>query len=252
MALSPREIIVILLSREIMDGEVCLGAGVGGIALFSALLARKLHAPNLHILGTGNDPEPEAFFEAVNDMRCYRRSESYMDFFEVFRLSERGMGFSVYSGMQIDRFGNINLHFIGDYPDRIKVIGPGVANTSFGITCSRTILYLPAQSKRTLVEAVDFISVAGFLGGENERERAGIMTHGPTVCVTPMAIFDFHPVTKAMRLKSINEGFGLEDVLNSMGFTPILPGDADITPPPTKEEIDTLRFLDKYSILRGS
>ena len=250
MDLNPEELIVILLSREIIDGEVCLGAGVGGVAFFAALLARELHAPNLHILGTGNDPEPEAFFRAVNDMRCYRRAESYMDFFEVFRLSERGMGFAVYSGMQIDRFGNINLHFIGDYPERIKVIGPGVANTSFGITCGRTILYLFEQSKRTLVEKVDFVSIAGFLGGGDDRARAGIKTRGPTVCITQMAVFDFDPVAKGMRLRSINEGFGLEDVLGSMGFEPILPENADATSPPTKKEIDTLRSLDKYAILR--
>lgn len=250
MELGPGELVVILLAREIREGEMCLGAGVGSIALFSSLLARELHAPNLHILGTGNDPQPEAFFEAVNDMRCFRQAESHMDFFEVFRLSERGMDFAVYSGMQIDRFGNVNLHFIGDYPDRIKLTGPGVANTSFGITCGRTILYLLEHSKKTLVDKVDFISIAGFLGGGEERRRAGIKTRGPTVCITPMAVFDFDPETKTMRLCSIHTGFRLEDVLGNMGFAPILPKKLNTTRPPTKEEVETLRFLDKYGVLR--
>lgn len=250
MDLSPREIVVVLLAREIRDGEVCLTAGVGGIAFFASLLARGLHAPNLHILGTGNDPEPEAFFEAVNDMRCYGRAESHMDFFEVFRLSERGLDFAIYSGMQVDRFGNVNLHYVGDYPDGIKLAGPGVANTSFGITSERTFLYLFEHSRRTLVEKVDFVSIAGFLGGGEERKRAGVRTQGPTVCITPKAVFDFEEANKTMRLRSIHGGHGLEEVRKNMGFEPIVIGEIPPTPPPTKEELGELRSLDKYGILR--
>lgn len=250
MDLTPRELIVTLLAREIKDGEVCLAAGMGGIPFFASLLAKGLHAPNLHILGAGNDPEPEAFFEAVNDMRCFKRAESYMDFFEVFRLSERGMGFATYSGMQIDRFGNVNLHLIGHCPSRIKLAGPGVANTSFGITCGRILLYLLEHSRRTLVEKADFISVPGFLGGGEERKQAGIITKGPSVCITKMAVFDFEPTSKAMRLRSIHEGNKLKEVIENMGFEPIIVTKTPTTLPPTKEEVKKLRSLDKYGVLR--
>ncbi len=252
MELSPRELIVILLAREIRDGEICLAAGVGGIAFFSAMLAKRLHAPNLNILGTGNNPEPDAFFQAINDARNFQRAESYMDFFEVFRITERGLDFCIYSGLQIDKFGNVNLHFIGSYPESIKVSGPGVANTSFAVTSKRTLLYLTEHSKRTLVERVDFVSVAGFLSGGYDRKRHGIETLGPSVCITPMAVFDFDTETKEMRIKSINPGFTLKDVLNNTGFNPVTPKNIPTTPCPTHREIETLRSMDKYGILRNS
>ncbi|MEE8471967.1 MAG: CoA synthetase, partial [Dehalococcoidia bacterium] len=107
------------------------------------------------------------------------------------------------------------------------------------------------HDKRVFVEKVDFISGAGHLDGPGGRERAGITTEGPRLCVTPRCVFDFDPESKVMRVKSLHRGITLDEVVDNMGFSPVLPGKLPTTEPPTTEELRLLREeIDPNSILR--
>ena len=64
---------------------------------------------------------------------------------------------------------------------------------------------------------------AGYLGGGDERERLGLGP-GPEVVVTNLAVLDFEPESKHMRLVSVHPGVTVEQVQEATGFELLLPG----------------------------
>lgn len=73
------------------------------------------------------------------------------------------------------------------------------------------------------------------------REKAGIYTEGPKICVTPLAVFDFDQETKQMRIRSVHEGITLQEVIENTGFELIIPQEVPVTSPPTEEELQLIR-----------
>jgi len=91
------------------------------------------------------------------------------------------------------------------------------------------------------VEKVDFRSAAGYLDGGDARERLGL-EGGPQLVVSNLAVMDFHPVSKKMRLKSIHPGTSLEEVQANTGFNLLLPEEpVPNTRAPTQVQVDLIR-----------
>lgn len=248
------ELMTVVIARDLRDGELGHAGGARNeIPVAAVLLARKMHAPNLMFLPThfGFNPRPLALQLSGPDYRHLRGVEAFGTFYDVFELGENGrLGFFCYSGMQIDQYGNINLHFIGD-PKKPLVRGPGLVNPTWASTASRFYLYPVEHMTRNMVEKVDYISAAGFLDGGDSRVRLGFKGGGPCLCVTPLCVFDFEPQSKRMRIKSVHEWVTLEEVLQNTGFRPIIPDHIPTTAPPTQEELDILRNeVDTQGLLR--
>ena len=111
---------------------------------------------------------------------------------------------------------------------------PGTAGLGdMGSLGKRLFYWNPNHNPRSLVERVDFRSAAGYLGGGDERERLGLGP-GPEVVVTNLAVLDFEPESKRMRLVSVHPGVTVEQVQEATGFELLLPdGDVPETTPPT-------------------
>ena len=112
------ELLAIGSARLLRDGEVVF-AGVG-IPLLAATLAQRLHAPGLTILFEGGTigafVEPGKLPPSTNEQRCTRRANMVLGSTDVLLLLQRGyvdVGFM--GGAQIDRYGNLNSSFIGDW-----------------------------------------------------------------------------------------------------------------------------------------
>src|SRR5262249_41578240 len=134
---SVQELIAILLSREIRNNDV--GSwGVGGVIPMAAVrLAQHLHAPDAIIGGERPyNPNPSRLSKGYGDSVLLERAEAIEGFWELFGHWHKGVDFFFYSGMQIDAYGNVNLHVIGDLKTP-KVRGPGVANISLSQSCGR-------------------------------------------------------------------------------------------------------------------
>ena len=115
-------------------------------------------------------------------------------------------------------YGNANNSIIGDDYHRPKVRLPGTAGLGdMGSLGKRLFYWNPNHSPRSLVEKVDFRSAAGYLGGGDEREQLGL-TGGPEIVVTNLAVLDFHPESKRMRLRSVHPGTTVEQVQEATGF----------------------------------
>src|SRR3990172_9590238 len=250
---SPYELMSIILARQFRDGDVGFAGGATNeIPIAACLLAQRMHAPNLTLMmppGCVN-PGPEALSYYGKDFRYTRGADAPMNFYEIFELSENHkLSFFCYYGMEVDKYGNFNLHFIGDW-ERPTVRGPGLTNISFSVTAERFYLYPVNHTRRHLVDRVSFISGAGNIDGGDSRRKAGITTRGPELCVTPLAVFDFEDKSGAMRLKSVHQWTTVDEVLANTGFKPIIEGEVALTNPPSEDEMRILREIDKYGLLR--
>jgi len=110
--------------------------------------------------------------------------------------------------------------------------------------CRETYVVMP-QSRRSFVERVDFVTSFGFGSGGDDRTRAGIRTAGPTQVVTDLSLMRPDPVTRELTVASLHPGVTREQVRASTGWTVCFADDLAETPPPTTDELETLRALQR-------
>lgn len=252
MTVAGAEMVAVVLSRQLRNGWNGV-TPYSPIIAAACLLARRTHAPDLVFWsGTlGMNPEPERLYRTGTDPRYLSSVEAIRDFYDVFEYGETGCDYMFYSGLQIDRYGNVNnVRVGGPGTGRPLVVAGGQANTSHPVVDGRIFLYHPAQNTDIFVERVDFVSIAGFLDGVGSREQAGMTGGGPALCVTDLAVFDFPPQTRQMRIASVHPGVDLETVRDRTGFDLAVPESVPETPTPTEEEMEVLRDIDRDGILR--
>jgi len=241
------EIMCTTLASRFQDGdEVCNGMA-SFIPVAAIMLARLMHAPGLVWLAgaAGLDPRPERVPASTLEAPLWRDSvmylEQYSDFWH-YAQNGRNLGIFCVGAAQLDMYGNANNSVIGSDYHRPKVRLPGTAGLGdMGSLGKRLFYWNTNHNPRALVEKVDFRSAAGYLDGGDERERLGLGP-GPEVVVTNLAVLDFHPESKRMRLVSVHPGVTVEQVQEATGFELLLPdGDVAETATPTEEQVHLLR-----------
>lgn len=245
---SATEQLVSRLAREIHDGDVIHIGASTPLILAASMLARLTHAPNTTlfpisltgIVADGVYPITLTMWEAMamgNGLQ-YR-------LIELFNHVEGDSGFDIepIAPAQIDQYGNVNNSVIGSHV-KPKVRLPGAAGIDNLPLCPRTpvILYTAHHTPRTFVPRVDFITGAGYLSGKDDRLKAGIVGNGgPRIVITNLAVMDFEPSTKRMRLVSLHPGVTLEEVTRNTGFELVVPPIIGGTPAPSEQELLLLR-----------
>lgn len=247
------ELRAVFFSRDLADGEhgAC---GLGAMIPMAAMrLAQELHAPNLMmILEGGVNPRPPHLVEVPVDPLAHHNIEYASDLFDMYVHAERGLDFWFMTGIQTDRYGNVNLHAVGD-PEHPALRGPGVGNASYAATCRRWYNYPGRHSQRTFVENVDFVTG---LGNDPDRRRADDRAgmnygEGCRYVVTPLGVLDFSALGH-MRLRHLHPGISLESVREQTGFELEVPDHVTETPLPTDEELQILRrVIDTSGLLRS-
>jgi len=238
---APFELMAVAGAREIKDGEiVAVGLGLPVIATF---LAKRTHAPNATIffeLGVV-DPEPIEPGVGLSDPRIWYRAKILSDFADMLgTVLHKGLvDIGFLGGLEVDAYGNLNTTLIGDPQGKYRhFTGSGGAN-DIASSANRTVIII-RQEARKLKEAISFVTSPGYLRGGDERKKAGLRG-GPARVITDKAIFGFDPVSKFMKLESIHPGTTLEEVLDTMGFSPIIPEHVPTTTPPTPEQVRLIR-----------
>ena len=139
---------------------------------------------------------------------------------------------------------------IGDDFDAPKVRLPGTAGLAdMGSIGKELYFWNPDHSPRTMVRKVDFISAAGYLDGGDARERLGL-EGGPQIVVSNLAVMDFHPESKKMRLKSLHPGITVKHLQEATGFELMIPEtDISETRTPSKAQVKLIReVIDPYEM----
>ena len=219
MNYSDAELLAILLSREVRDGEVSACGALSHIPAAGLLLAQATHAPNAELI-------------ILNSVFNPFRTSKQFHF-----LAQRGdLGLFFASGVQIDRHGNYNLHQLGPDLDHPKVRFPGgYGGGMIYYGARRTVVFRTEHTVRSLVEKVDYISAAG-------SSPADVLRYGnPTKAVTPKAIFRFEKDAGELRLDTVHPGYTLEDIRDSTGFDLGDTNSVKPTPAPSEEELQKLR-----------
>ena len=131
--------------------------------------------PALRVRGS-LDPNPTHLALGVGDFRLMNAATSIRGLHYVLGLLQRGVidvGFL--GAAEVDVYGNINTTIIGgDYRHPGKRLpGSGGAN-DIASSARSTVIMCPHRPER-LVERVQYVTSPGFLGGGDERERAGLV-----------------------------------------------------------------------------
>ncbi|MFE4956045.1 CoA synthetase [Streptomyces sp. NPDC056653] len=244
--LSPRERISIAIARELNDSTTVLTGAASAVPLAACLLAQATHAPNLTILGAGVYINPRRLVpEFTAGWDC--KPVAIGDMTDVFAITELGIDVMFYGGMQIDRYGCVNLHWVRTPSGRLR--GPGLANTALGHTARSTILYTERHDRRTLVEQVDFASVVGHRHRGRSRAELGLPNEGPKALFTPDLLLrpgSDGTLTPDQALHRLD----WDDVRQRTGWP--LPGTPPETFIPTAGEIALLRgSIDPGGLLSG-
>ena len=212
------ELLVVLLSREVRDGEVAACGALSQIPGSAMLLAKETHAPDAELI-------------ILNTV--FRPFGTSRQFHFLAQRGELGLFFA--SGVQIDRHGNYNLHQLGRDHDKPDVRFPGGYGGGLIYYCARrTVVFRTEHTRRSLVEKVDYISAAG--SSAPDVLRLG----GPSKLITPKATFAFDAKAGLMRLESIHPGHTFDEVRENTGFE-LGVTSAPTTKAPTDEELFTLR-----------
>lgn len=239
----------ICVAARLIEEDKTYWVGGSGLGRYAILLAMQLYTPDLiHITEEGClGPQPseplEAFMGLASARANYRAfCWTYMNSCAT-HASVGLVDYGLISALQIDPFGNFNTSFIGgDYyhPNR-RFGGAGGANEIASLVW-RTMV-ITDLDERKFVKKVDFITSPGYLDGSpHARERAGMPPGtGPYRVFTPQAVFGYDEETHYMKLLAIAEWITVEDILNNMGFEPIVPDNVETLEPPREEELFALR-----------
>lgn len=234
---------IVAAARELVNGAtVAVGTGAPCAA---AMLAQKTHAPDLIVLfeAGGIRPHLVEMPISVGDSRTFHRASKAGAMGDVMDACARGsVDYTFLGGAQIDMYGNLNSTMIGTDHRKPKVRFPGSGGANdFASLCWRTMV-MTVQDKRRFVEKLDFMTTPGWLDGGDSREQSGLPPgSGPYRIITNMAVMDFEPVTKRMRVISIHPGFCFEDIQHECGFELLRAGTFLYTPAPSDEELTILR-----------
>jgi glutaconate CoA-transferase, subunit B len=244
LGFTSNEIMTIAASRALKNDDVCF-VGIGAPSA-ACNVARLTHAPDITLIyesgtiGTAPDVLPLSIGDGV----LCDTAVTTVSVPEMFRYWLQGGRITIgfLGAAQIDKFGNINTTVIGDY-HKPKTRLPGGGGAPEIATSAKEIYIITAQSKRGLVERIDFFTSFGHGEGGDHRARLGIDTKGPTLLITDLAIWKPDPVTKEFTVVSMHPGVTREKVQETCGWPVTFAGTVEETPPPSELELTTLRDL---------
>jgi glutaconate CoA-transferase subunit B len=241
------ELMVTVMATQFRNGDQCCNGMASFIPVAAFMLARLTHAPDLVWLPSsgGLESRPDRIPASTLEAPLWRDSimyiEQYGDFWN-FVLNGRWIQKFCVGAAQLDQYGNANNSVIGSDYHAPKVRLPGTAGLAdMGSIGKKLYYWNPNHSPRSLVEKVDYISAAGYLDGGGARQRLGL-EGGPQLVISNLAVMDFEPVSKRMRLKSVHPGITVEGVQEATGFELLMPeGTISETKPPTQEQVRLIR-----------
>ena len=239
-----RELMVAAAAREIRDGDkVFVGMR---LPLLGFAVAKETRAPNaVGIFENGvirDWPALESIF-TMSDPPNVAGALSCTGLNDVMFLLQTGrvdLGFI--GGAEIDRFGNLNTHWVEENGKRIRL--PGSGGAADIATMAKRCIVIMNHEKRRFTPKVRFVTSPGFGDGGDWRQRAGLLGGGPSRVITSMGVFGFAPDSREMELISHHPGITIEQVTNETGWPLRMAQEVRETLPPTDAELAAVRKYD--------
>ncbi|MBI4527907.1 MAG: CoA-transferase [Deltaproteobacteria bacterium] len=239
-----KELMVIAAARQIRDGELCF---VGmRLPLLGFAVAKELHAPGaIGIFENGviRDWPALAPIFTMSDPPNVSRSLSCEGLLDVMGLLQSGrVNLGFIGGAEVDRFGNLNTHWVVENGHRVRLPGSGGA-ADISTLAGRCIIIMNHE-KRRFPPKVHFITSPGHGDGKDWREKKGLKGGGPSRVITSMGIFSFDSASREMVLSSYHPGITVEEIRKQTGWPLKISADLRETPSPTPQELAAVRKYD--------
>jgi glutaconate CoA-transferase subunit B len=188
---SPAELMIINAARLLRNGDVVF-VGVGQPNL-ACNLAKRTHAPDLVMIYEAGviGAEPARLPLSIGDPTLVSGSLSVVSMYDIFAnyLQRGNVDVGFMGGAQIDRYGNINATVIGGYEHpKVRLPGSG-GSQEIAAWANRCYIMTPHQ-KRRFPERVEFMTSAGFINGQADRQQAGLRGGGMLAVVTDIGILE--------------------------------------------------------------
>lgn len=241
---TPEEIMTLTAARRLTGNKVCF-VGIG-IPSAAANLARISHAPDVVLIYESGTigTKPEVLPLSIGDGELAETADTVVSIPEIFRYWLQGgrVDIGFLGAAQIDRFGNINSTVIGDYREP-KVRLPGAGGAPEIASAAKEVCIILTQSKRTLVEKLDFVTSAGLVqtSGE-ERDETGFL-YRPRTVITDLCLMESEKDTGELVLTQLHPGITVERVRAETGWDLKVADTLRKTADPTPDELATLRDL---------
>jgi glutaconate CoA-transferase subunit B len=244
-AFTKSEMMIVAAARELAGQRVCfVGVGLPNIAVN---LAKRTVAPEMELVYEAGvfGARPASLPLCIGDPTIVTGASAVSSMFELFTFYLQGglidVGFL--GAAQIDRFGNINTTVIGDYADPITRL-PGSGGACEIAINARKVFVIMRQCRRRFVDAIDFRTSPGNLGGAANaariRHEQGWLGRGPSVVVTDLGIYHFDDDGE-MRLDSLHPGATLDEARATIGWDLRTAATLATTLPPTADELGLIR-----------
>lgn len=254
------EMLVWQIARTIEDGILAFHGFGSPLVQLALQLAKQTHAPHLVLVAGatyGVNPAPPFLTPTSNDWVMDRGAECRLSIEELFDLAASGrLGRMFLSGLQIDRFGNLNVTRLGRDRLALKLPGGG-GGGNLSCDAERITLWTAAhrappdahgRRRFRLVDQCDFITSLGHRGVDGRtRQALGHRGQGPDCIVTELGRFDFDPSGQA-RLTAVYPDVSVEDVRVNTGFDFPLREPIATLPVPSPDQVAHIRALDPLRI----
>ncbi|HEY7167232.1 MAG TPA: CoA-transferase [Candidatus Binatia bacterium] len=248
MEYTPRELMVVAAAREIRDGEIVF---VGmRLPLLGFAVAKELHAP--HAIGVFENgvvrdwPALESIF-TMSDPPNIARALACGGLKDVMELLQSGcidLGFI--GGAEVDRFGNLNTHWVEENGRRIRLPGSGGAADIAAM--ARRCIIIMNHERRRFVPRVRYITSPGYGEGGEWRKKLNLPGGGPNRIITSLGIFSFDDVSREMTLRCHHPGVTIDQITKETGWPLAISPQIGATPIPSKAELAAVRKYDPKGI----
>jgi glutaconate CoA-transferase, subunit B len=241
---TPDELMTVTAARCVGNDDVCFV----GIGLPSAAcnLARLTHAPTIALIyesGTINT-RPNVLPLSIGDGELCATALTTVSVPEFFRywLQSGRITVGFLGAAQIDRFANINTTVVGSYASpSVRLPGAGGA-PEMAAACQRIFIVIP-QSKRAMVEQLDFVTSVGHGTGGESRAQQGLTTAGPVKVITDLCVMEPDPITRELTVTSVHPGMTRDKIQAATGWPIRFADQLSETPAPSANELEVLRRL---------
>lgn len=238
------EMMTVTASRALTNGQSCF-VGIG-LPSEAANLARLTHAPDVVLIYESGTlaTKPDVLPLSIGDGELCETALTTVSVPEMFRYWVQGGKIDVgfLGAAQIDKYANLNTTLIGDYRAP-KVRLPGGGGAPEMATCTGEIFITLKHSRRTFVDAVDFVTTVGFGLDGTARDDVPNIGRGPTRVITDLCVMQPDQKTKELTVTSIHPGVSREQIIEATGWPIRFTDNVVETPEPDDHELDVLRAL---------
>jgi glutaconate CoA-transferase, subunit B len=255
------ELMIYQIALSIEDGILAFHGFGSPLVQLALHLAKRNHAPRLVLVAGatyGVNPMPLFLTPTSNDFAMSQGAECHLNIEELFDLAASGrMGRMFLSGLQIDKWGNMNVTRVNKNGKLTLKLPGGGGGCNLSCDTERITIWTAAHRspfddqghrRYRLVERCDFVTSVGQRTAEGiHRSGLPLRGQGPDCIITDLGIFEFNSDGHA-QLRAVYPDTSVELVAENTEFDFPVAEHLTTASLPDSEMIGFIRRLDPMKI----